>query len=73
MLAATVPHPTIAGVNTLRLLPAGGTPTLSSAVTGIKWNPRGTTMVLSGEIVWRMGNGGLTAPFTPMLTLDYLF
>jgi hypothetical protein len=72
MVAVSAPHPTITGVDTLRLLPAGATPTLTSAVAGIKWNAR-ATMVVSGEVVLRLGDGGLTAPFTPMLTIDYLF
>jgi hypothetical protein len=70
--AVSEPHPTIAGVNTLRLVPGQATPTLSSAVSGVKWN-LGSTAVLSGELLWRLGSGGLTAPVTPMLSLDYLF
>jgi hypothetical protein len=30
-------------------------------------------MVLTAEVLWRMGKGGLTAPFTPTISLDYLF
>ena len=72
IVAVTEPHPTIAGVQTLRLLPGQTTPTLSSGVTGVKWN-LGSTAVLSGELLWRLGNGGLTAPVTPIVSLDYLF
>jgi hypothetical protein len=66
------PHPAIANVITQRLAPGESAATLSSAITGIKWNAH-KTMVLTAEVLWRLGNGGLTAPFTPTIALDYLF
>jgi hypothetical protein len=72
IVAATAPHPTIAGVDTLRLVPGTDIPTLASAVTGVKWNA-GAKMVITGQILWRIGNGGLTSPFTPLVGIDYLF
>jgi hypothetical protein len=66
------PHPTIAGVVTERLLPGETAQTLSSAVTGIKWNAH-ARMVLTGQVLWRLGQAGLTAPFVPSIALDYLF
>lgn len=72
VIAVSAAHPSISGVITQRLVPGATTATLSSAVTGIKWNAR-ATMVLTAEVLWRMGNGGLTAPFTPTISLDYLF
>lgn len=72
IVSASQPNPTIAGVETMRLVTGDTIPTLSSAVTGVKWNLR-STAVLSGEILWRLGTGGLTAPATPMVSLDYLF
>jgi len=72
IVSTTVPHPTLAGVDTLRLVPGTQTPTLASAVSGVKWNAAGT-LVVTGQIVWRLGNGGLTAPFTPLIGIDYLF
>jgi hypothetical protein len=70
--AVSAPHPTISGVSTLRLVPGTSTASLTSAVSGIKWNVH-ATMVLTAEVLWRMGNGGLTAPVTPTISLDYLF
>ncbi|MEO6238992.1 MAG: hypothetical protein ABIQ52_18505 [Vicinamibacterales bacterium] len=70
--AASAPHPSFSGVNTMRLVPGVSTPILSSAIAGVKWNPR-ATMVISGQVLWRLGKGGLTAPFTPTLSIDYLF
>jgi hypothetical protein len=29
--------------------------------------------VLTGEILWRLGKAGLTAPFAPTISIDYLF
>jgi len=72
IVAATAPHPTIAGVDTLRLVPADGGSTLSSAVAGVKWNPSGT-VVITGQVWWRLGRAGLTAPLTPTIAIDYLF
>jgi hypothetical protein len=66
------PHPTIDGVDTLRLLPGDVAPTLSSLVTGVKWNAH-ARLVITGQLVWRMGSAGLTAPVTPLVGLDYLF
>ena len=68
----TAPHPTIVGVVTERLLPGDTAQTLSSAVTGIKWNAH-ARMVLTGQVLWRLGQAGLTAPFVPSIALDYLF
>jgi len=68
----TADHPTSTGVKTDRLGPGLSSATLSSAVTGVKWNVSGT-FVLTGEVLWRIGKAGLTAPFTPTISLDYLF
>ncbi len=72
MVAVSAAHPTSAGVMTERLGSGLTVPTLSNAVTGVKWNPSGT-FVVTGEILWRIGKSGLTAPFTPTISLDYLF
>ena len=68
----TAPHPFASGVITSRLVPGTSNPTLSSAVTGVKWNA-GTTFVLTVEGAWRIGQAGLTSPFVPTIALDYLF
>jgi hypothetical protein len=72
VIAVSAPHPTSAGVTTERLAPGLATPTLASAVAGLKWNATGR-LVLGGQILWRMGKAGLTAPVTPTISLDYLF
>jgi hypothetical protein len=69
---AALPHPAIAGVDTIRLVQGASASTLSNVVTGVKWNPR-RTIVIAGQLWWRLGNAGLTAPLTPTIALDYLF
>jgi hypothetical protein len=70
------PHPTFfnkdVGVQTFRLSLGTESSFLSTLVSGVKWNVKGA-MVLTGQVQWRVGNGGLTAPFTPTISLDYLF
>ena len=72
IVAQTSPHPSIAGVDTLRLVPGSATPLLSSAVAGVKWNVQGR-LVISGQLQWRLSNGGLTARYAPIVSADYLF
>ena len=68
----TTPHPRIAGVDTLRLVPSGGDQTSAFAVTGFKWNVGGTWL-LHGNVMFPMTESGLTATFTPTIALDYSF
>jgi hypothetical protein len=74
MTSVSAPHPTSTSpqVYTLRLVPGDKTTLLSNIVTGLKWNA-GSTVVVTGQVQWRLGNGGLTAPFTPTVAIDYLF
>src|SRR4029079_10507677 len=66
------PHPTIVGVESLRLLPGDNASMLSSLVTGVKWNVAGT-LVVSGQVQWRLGHDGLTSAWAPSASFDYLF
>ena len=77
----SAPHPTFVGrdvngnpvaVQTFRLQSGTESSVLSTLVSGVKWNVK-ASMVLTGQVQWRLGNGGLTAPFTPTLSVDYLF
>ena len=70
--SVAVPHPTIAGVDTYRLLPTTNPATLSSIVAGVKWNVA-STVVLGGKVLWSLRPYGLTAPITPTVSIDYLF
>jgi len=64
------PHPTIAGVETLRLTAGESGTTLASIVAGAKWNVN-RTFVLGGHVSIPLVRRGLTAPLTPTLALEY--
>lgn len=72
VMAVSAPHPFISGVLTQRLSPGTSAVSQSSAVTGVKWNAGGR-VVISGEVLWRLNSAGLTARFTPTISVDYLF
>jgi hypothetical protein len=72
IVSVSAAHPFNAGVTTDRLAPGSTPATVSSAVTGVKWNVSGT-FVLTGEVLWRLARTGLTAPYTPTVSLDYRF
>jgi hypothetical protein len=69
---SSLPHPSKAGVQTIRL--TGGEPgrTVSGGITGFKWNPTGT-LVIGAHVRWNFTTAGLTAPITPSLALEYGF
>jgi hypothetical protein len=64
------PHPTIQGVDTLRLLSDAASTTLVTAVTGLKWNIT-NTLVLGGHLLWSVKDRGLKARLTPSITFEY--
>jgi hypothetical protein len=72
MALVSAPHPTIAGVDTLRLAADQGSTTLANAVAGVKWNVA-RTVVIGGHLAWALNNRGLTAPLTPTLAFEYAF
>lgn len=72
VLAVSAPHPTIGGVDTLRLLSGEGGRTIVNAVGGVKWNVNGT-MVIAAHVVWPLASVGLTARATPTLAFEYAF
>ena len=66
------PHPTISGIETVRLI--GGDPgrLVAGAVTGLKWNPAGK-VVIGASVRWFLTSAGLTSPVTPSVSLEYAF
>jgi hypothetical protein len=66
------PHPTIAGVDTYRLVPGDSGTTVVQIVTGAKWNVA-NTLVIGGHLRWSVTDGGLTAKVTPTLAVEYSF
>lgn len=71
-VAVTEPHPSIAGVDTLRLIGAEGGRTLVNAVAGVKWNVNGT-MVVAAHLVFPLARVGLTPTATPTVAFEYAF
>jgi len=70
IVALSAPHPSLAGVETLRLTPDASTLNMITCVPGFKLN-LSTTWVLAANISIPLTTGGLTAPFTPFIGLDY--
>jgi hypothetical protein len=66
------PHPSYAGVETLRLTGEGPGRYIGTGVAGLKWNLAGT-IVLAGHLRWNFTKTGLTAPLTPSVGIEYAF
>jgi hypothetical protein len=69
---AAEPHPTYAGVDTMRLVAGTSGITLVNALVGVKWNVTGA-LVVGGHVAWPFTSRGLTAPITPTLAIEYAF
>jgi hypothetical protein len=69
---SSAPHPTIIGVDTLRLTAVGDGTTTTQIVAGAKWNVA-QTVVVGAHVRWSATSTGLTAPFTPTIALEYAF
>lgn len=63
-------NPAISGVQTIRLAPDTSMLNLLTVVPGVKWNVS-ATWVLAANVTIPITTGGLTAPFTPFIGLDY--
>ncbi|HUK34662.1 MAG TPA: transporter [Vicinamibacterales bacterium] len=70
IIEVSAPNPTIAGVQTLRLAPDTSMLNIITLVPGFKWNVS-ATWVLAANVSIPLTAGGLTAPFTPFVGLDY--
>src|SRR5207302_934594 len=64
------PHPTLAGVQTVRLTPDASALNIVTFVPGFKWN-LSQTWVLAANASIPLTTSGLTARFTPFVGLDY--
>jgi hypothetical protein len=68
----STPHPTLAGVRTIRLTPDASGLNVVTFVPGFKWNVS-DTWVLAANVTFPLTSSGLTATFTPFIGLDYAF
>jgi len=70
IVEVTAPHPTLSGVETIRLTPDASGLHVLTIVPGVKWNLT-ETWVLAANVTIPLTNGGLTSPMTPFIGLDY--
>jgi Putative MetA-pathway of phenol degradation len=70
IVPVTAAHPGLAGVQTIRLTPDSSNLSIVTIVPGFKWNLT-DTWVLAANVNVPLTKGGLTAPFTPFVGLDY--
>jgi hypothetical protein len=63
-------HPSVSGVDTIRLLPTGGAVTTTTAVAGMRWN-LSRTWLLNGYVLVPVGERGLRARPTPAFSIEY--
>jgi hypothetical protein len=70
IVQVSAPHPGLSGVETIRLTPDASSLRLLTLVPGVKWNLT-ETWVLAANVSIPLTSGGLTAPFTPFIGLDY--
>lgn len=64
------PHPTLAGVQTIRLLPGTSRLKTLTVAPGLKWN-LSETWVLAANVGVPIMKGGLRAPLLPFVGLEY--
>jgi hypothetical protein len=64
------PHPVLAGIDTMRWLPAKKGVKTAFLVTGLKWNLVGNWL-LNTHVLTRLTDTGLRARFTPSVSIDY--
>ena len=69
---ATQPHPTLVGVDTIRLTSIDATINRVYAVAGFKWNVA-NTWLLTANVRRPLTDTGLNADWVPTITFDYAF
>ena len=68
----TAAHPTLVGVETIRLTSTPGAAERTVGLIGVKWNVA-ATLLLSANIVRPLTAGGLTGGWISTFALDYAF
>jgi hypothetical protein len=69
---AAAPHPSIAGVETVRLAPRTDGATRALAAAGFKWNVAGP-WIIGGQVLWPLTKRGLNAGPAPVVALERAF
>jgi hypothetical protein len=70
IVQVAAPHPSLSGVQTLRLAPDASRFHSVVAVPGVKWNVA-DTWVLVCNVAVPLTTAGLTSPLTPFIGFDY--
>ena len=68
----STPHPTIVGVDTLRLVTSGDTTNTNSFITGVKWNVVKSWLV-NGSVAVPVSGSGLRADWAGLVGLEVTF
>ncbi len=71
-MMVALPHPSIRGANTIRLVPEETSTRSAFAVAGFKWNLF-SSWLLTGNVLFPLSDSGLRAKVVPALALDYAF
>jgi hypothetical protein len=66
------PHPSIAGVDTIRLLPGATGLTTTTVIGGVRLNIT-STLLLNAHVLVPVTHRGLTTRVTPAVSMDYSF
>jgi hypothetical protein len=72
LVETTLPHPRLAGVDTIRLTSAAESADHIVMVAGFKWNVA-STWLLTANVMRPLTDVGLNAPWVPSITFDYWF
>ena len=72
MTETTLPHPRLAGVDTIRLTGSGESTDRLVLAAGFKWNVAGTWL-LTANVLRPLSDVGLNASWVPSVTFDYWF
>ena len=72
LVETTLPHPRLAGVDTIRLTSSDETADRLVAAVGFKWNVA-TTWLLTANVLRPLTDVGLNARWVPSVTFDYWF
>ena len=72
LVETRLPHPSLAGVDTIRLTGSGETTERMDLVAGFKWNVA-RTWLLTANVLRPLTTVGLNAEWVPSVTFDYWF
>ena len=72
LVETTLPHPRLAGVDTIRLTSSAESADHIVMVAGFKWNVA-STWLLTANVMRPLTDVGLNAPWVPSVTFDYWF